>query len=42
LVKTLLVKGTSEAIPVRGLPAGLYYLQINNRGLIITKKFVKL
>jgi hypothetical protein len=42
LVKTVLVKGTSEAIPVRGLPAGLYYLQINNRGLIITKKFVKL
>jgi hypothetical protein len=41
-VRTLLVKGTSEAIPVRGLPAGMYYLQIKTRGGFITKKFVKL
>jgi regulation of enolase protein 1 (concanavalin A-like superfamily) len=42
LVKTLLVRGTSEAVPVRGLSAGLYYLQIKTRGALITKKFVKL
>jgi fibronectin type 3 domain-containing protein/regulation of enolase protein 1 (concanavalin A-like superfamily) len=42
VVKTLLVTGTSEAIPVRGLPAGMYFLQINNRGVLITKKIVKL
>lgn len=41
-VKTLLVKKTSEAISVRELPAGMYYLQINTRGVLITKKFVKL
>jgi fibronectin type 3 domain-containing protein len=42
LIKTLLVTGTTEAVPVRGLPAGMYYLQIKTRGLIITKKIVKL
>ncbi|MCS3795096.1 RICIN domain-containing protein [Niastella sp. OAS944] len=42
LVKSLLVKSTSEAIPVRGLPAGMYYLQIKTRGVLITKKIVKL
>jgi fibronectin type 3 domain-containing protein len=42
LVKTLLVTKASEAIPVRGLAAGMYYLQIKTRGLIITKKIVKL
>jgi hypothetical protein len=42
LVKTLLVKKASEAISVRGLPAGMYYLQIKTRGVIITKKIVKL
>lgn len=42
LVKTLLATGTTEAISVRGLPAGLYYLQIKNRGRLITKKIVKL
>ena len=42
LVKTLLAKGTSETIPVRELAAGLYYLQIKTRGVVITKKMVKL
>jgi fibronectin type 3 domain-containing protein len=42
LVKTLLVKGTPEAISVRGLAAGLYYLQIKTHGVLITKKIVKL
>lgn len=42
LVKTFLTNRTSQAIPVRGLAAGLYYLQINNRGVLITKKIVKL
>lgn len=41
-VKTLFVRKTSEAISVRGLPAGMYYLQIKTRGVLITKKFVKL
>jgi hypothetical protein len=41
-VKTLFVRKTSEAIPVRGLPAGIYYLQIKSRGVLITKKIVKL
>jgi hypothetical protein len=42
LVKTLLATGTSEIIPVRGLAAGLYYLQVKKRGVVITKKMVKL
>lgn len=42
LVKTLLVTGRSEDIPVRGLAAGLYYLQIKTRGVLITRKIVKL
>jgi hypothetical protein len=42
LVKTILVRGTSEAISVRGLPAGLYFLQMKSRGVLITKKIVKL
>jgi regulation of enolase protein 1 (concanavalin A-like superfamily) len=42
LVRTFLVNRTSEVIPVRGLPAGMYYLQIKNRGVLITKKIVKL
>jgi hypothetical protein len=42
LIKTLLATGTSETIPVRGLAAGLYYLQIKTRGVLITKKMVKL
>jgi hypothetical protein len=42
LIKTLLVTGTTEAISVRGLPAGMYYLQIKTRGVLVTKKFVKL
>jgi hypothetical protein len=41
-VKTLFVRKTSEAISVRGLPAGIYYLQIKTRGVLITKKIVKL
>lgn len=42
LIKTMLVTGTTEVISVRGLPAGLYYLQIKSRGVLITKKIVKL
>jgi len=42
LVKTLFTTGTSKAISVRGLPAGLYYLQIKTGGVLITKKIVKL
>jgi len=42
LVKTLLMTGPAEAIPVRGLAAGMYYLQINTRGVITVKKIVKL
>jgi fibronectin type 3 domain-containing protein/regulation of enolase protein 1 (concanavalin A-like superfamily) len=42
LVKTLLTTGTSEVISVRGLAAGLYYLQIKSRGVLIIKKIVKL
>jgi len=42
LVKTLLAKGTSETIPVRGLAAGLYYLQLKTRGVLVTRKMVKL
>jgi hypothetical protein len=42
LVKTLLMTRTTEAISVRGLAAGLYYLQIKTRGVLITKKIVKL
>ncbi len=41
-VKTLLVTKATELIPVRGLPAGMYYLQIKSRGVLITKKIVKL
>ncbi|NLU95328.1 RICIN domain-containing protein [Chitinophaga sp. Ak27] len=41
LVKNLTATGISQAIPVRGLAAGLYYIQIKNRGMIITKTFVK-
>jgi fibronectin type 3 domain-containing protein/regulation of enolase protein 1 (concanavalin A-like superfamily) len=42
MIKTLLVTGTSQVIPVRGLPAGLYYLQINTQGMLIIQKIVKL
>jgi hypothetical protein len=42
LVKTVRMAGTSEVISVRGLAAGLYYVQIQNRGVLITKKLVKL
>jgi len=42
LIKALVVTGTSEAISVHGLAAGLYYLQIKTRGVLITKKVVKL
>jgi hypothetical protein len=42
LVKTLLATGKFEDVPVRGLAAGLYYLQIKTRGVLITKKIVKL
>ncbi|HEY8920349.1 MAG TPA: LamG-like jellyroll fold domain-containing protein, partial [Chitinophaga sp.] len=42
LVKTLLMAGPVQAIPVRGLTAGMYYLQINTRGVITVKKIVKL
>ncbi|OQP60506.1 hypothetical protein A3860_33110 [Niastella vici] len=42
LVKTLLVTKASEAISMRGLAKGMYYLQIKTRGVLITKKIVKL
>ncbi|WP_325638103.1 LamG-like jellyroll fold domain-containing protein [Chitinophaga sp.] len=42
LVKTLLMNGTPGVISVRGLAAGMYYLQINTRGVVTIKKIVKL
>ncbi|AXY74140.1 T9SS C-terminal target domain-containing protein [Paraflavitalea soli] len=42
LVKTILVARTSEAVSVRGLAAGVYYLQIKSSGALITKKIIKL
>jgi len=42
LIKTLLVTGKFEDVPVRGLAAGLYYLQIKTGEVLITKKIVKL
>lgn len=42
LVRTLLMNGTSGVIPVHGLAAGQYYLQINTRGVLTVRKVVKL
>ncbi len=42
LLKVLLMKGTTEVISVRGLAAGLYYVQIKTRGSLTVKKIVKL
>lgn len=41
-VKNLVITGKSQFMSVRGLAAGTYYLQINNRGTLITRKIMKL
>jgi energy-converting hydrogenase Eha subunit E len=42
LVKTLTVTATTHVISVRELASGVYYLQVKNRGVLITRKIVKL